>query len=110
MERIRFLLNLGFLPTRTGWEFWIAFIENKLYNLPACTVYEKIGKMFNKTAAVVEHAMRTELTNAFNSGKLQRLNIVFDTDVVSTAPLSNSEMMHLLKFVDQYDLFGTELI
>lgn len=110
MEQIRFLLNLGFLPTRVGWEFWNAFINNKLYNLPACVVYEKIAKMYNKTPVVVEHAMRTELNNAFNSGKLQRLNIVFDTDVVSNAPLSNSEMMHLLKFVDQYNLFGTELI
>lgn len=105
MKAIKFMLDIGFMPNHCGLDFWLQFIHERMFDLSASEVYERISKRSGKSPAIVEEAMRSALTSAFNSGKLKRLNSYIGSDVVSECQPGNTELMSLLKLVDKFKLF-----
>lgn len=70
------LLNLGFYSNLQGYHFIIEaynIISKQKIHTSMTTIYEKIGKEFEKSPSSIERGIRTTIEKSFKNGRLNEI-------------------------------------
>lgn len=96
------LLTIGIPSHKKGYRYLYEgvrmLINNPdMVNNKTKRLYPEIGIVFNTTAGNVERAIRTALDSACNSGKFEKINVLYGQDIYNkNDKVTSSEVLSLV--------------